>query len=382
MASIYISDLINRTSITNDDFIPLVQSSSLTTYRTDFASIGNWMSGSATASWAKYAISASYATSASYAISASHARTASYLLYSGFPNGTASYALSASRAETASYFDVSNAAVKYATYAVSASWASSSISASYITASNIDGIIPTASYSVTASYAINASYGYSSSYATTASYAWTGSHAFYAESAIANQGSFYGPFTSSAVSTSPTKGWSQYDYAKRAIAFNLANTSDVIIECTVNYATYELNDNKAHYIAAIVKAGTDPDPTIDVPVSVATFDDFKFIGFTVGTPDTYNVSDLTTKFYIKKAGLTAGKWVVYFAFYNADYGTYPISPFGATGVGQLTALNDFLNSPPVQDAETGAGSRSRFYKFANSAQVNVYSTVAVTQDIP
>ena len=157
MDLIKISQLDELNGIVNNDFFPLVDSGSLTTFTATFDTFADWAETNATASHALHASSAKYAISASQAISCSLAKTASYLLYQGFFNGTASYALNVPYAISASYVDTSNFTALNATYAISASWASSSISASYITASNIEGIPFTASYAVTASYAITAS---------------------------------------------------------------------------------------------------------------------------------------------------------------------------------------------------------------------------------
>jgi hypothetical protein len=380
MASIYISDLIVLPAITNDDFIPLVQSSSLTTYRVDFNTINAWMSSSVTASQAIHAQTASFVTTASYANTASLANTASFLLYQGIPNGTASYAFSASHADTASYFNTGSGFVAaFATYAISASWASSSVSSSYVTASGVDGTVASASYALSASYVISSSYGMSASYAKTASYAWTSSHAFYAENTVYNLMSLYGPFTSSAEGTSETVGWSRWDYEKQAVAFTLAGTSDVILDCTVNYTMDELS-GKCYYIGAVVRQDGLVDPTINPPTTVSPaannetnatygFDDFKFISV-------YDFSenarvDSTSKLVIRKNGLTSGKWIVYFAVYRTNLA---VSPWGTTGVGQKATLEDFLDDVPTRES-----SQARFYKFGNSVTVNVYATTTVTQ---
>lgn len=372
MASIYISDLITTTAITTDDFMPLVKSSSLTTYRVDFGQVGAWMSSSVTASHALYAYTASTATTASYAYTASNAVTASYLLYQGFPNGTASYALTASLAETASYFDASGVIAGLTTYASSASWASHSVSASYVPGSGVDGAVTSASYAISASYSITASYAISASHAISSSNAGTASHALFAETTIYNPKSIYGPFTASANVSSPTVGWSQWDYEKKAIAFTLAANSDVIIEITNNAVIDELS-TRYYYSAVIVRASGLDDPVVDPPATVSEFDDFKFLS--LYDLDQNGRIDTTIKHCFAKTGLTTGTWIIYVLIY---YTSTSVSPWGTSGVDQKTNLDTFLASDPESFRET---SQVRMYKFPNSVTANVYATAAVTQAI-
>ena len=116
-----------------EDFFPLVNSSSMTTYRTTIQNIGLLITHSIyadtasyllnyapivstiSASWASASLSASYALTASYAISASHANLS----------------------DSSSYYPPQN-------LVISCSWASASISASYAL---------TASYAISASWA-------------------------------------------------------------------------------------------------------------------------------------------------------------------------------------------------------------------------------------
>lgn len=183
--NIKISELDPFTSPrSTEDFFPLVDSSSMTTYRATISDIGSLMSHSISSDTASLAFTASYVsssiidgivTSALYANSASHAvlsDTASFLQYSGVSNGTASYALTSSVSFTASFVQytagVSNGS---ASYALSAS---NAVSASYATsASNADS----ASCATSASNAVSASYATSSSNTVSASYANTASFA-------------------------------------------------------------------------------------------------------------------------------------------------------------------------------------------------------------
>lgn len=90
MASVKISELNTLVLITSDDFIPIVDSGSGTTYRVTFNTLNDWMATYGSASHAEIADLAHDATSASYAVSASYASSASF----------------ATRALTASYYDL------------------------------------------------------------------------------------------------------------------------------------------------------------------------------------------------------------------------------------------------------------------------------------
>lgn len=108
MASVKISELNTLSSITSDDFIPIVDSGSYTTYRVSFNVLNDWMTTYGSASHAENADFAHTATSASYALSSSWASSVV----------TASYAL------TASYYDTSGYAPTNATSASHAATAS------------------------------------------------------------------------------------------------------------------------------------------------------------------------------------------------------------------------------------------------------------------
>jgi len=105
MPSVKISQLRDLPLISSDDFFPLVDSGSLTTYHADFNDVNAWLKLYGSASWATSSISSSYARTSSFSISSSWA-----------PAGAIQ------------------------TTVLSASWASSSISASFaLTASNLKG---------------------------------------------------------------------------------------------------------------------------------------------------------------------------------------------------------------------------------------------------
>ena len=92
--------------ITGSDFFPLVQSSSLTTYKISVNNVNAWLAQNGSASYSTNAVSASYVKSSSIS---NRALTASYLDFSipqpSFPvsNSWSSASLSSSYAKTASY---------------------------------------------------------------------------------------------------------------------------------------------------------------------------------------------------------------------------------------------------------------------------------------
>lgn len=109
MSSVKISELNELFTITSDDFIPIVDSGSGTTYRVTFNTLNDWMAVYGSSS---FAVSASHAVMAD---TASRAITSSYSFY----------AVSASRAQTASYYDVSGLVPNNAVSAAYAATASS-----------------------------------------------------------------------------------------------------------------------------------------------------------------------------------------------------------------------------------------------------------------
>jgi hypothetical protein len=190
--SIPISGLNPLNVVTSSDFIPVVQSSSLTTFRTPLTVLGNWISSSVNASSSFSSISASKAYSSSYACSSSFAITSNNLNY---PNlSTASYAISSSQtinAINSNYAITASFAISTITgsSAISSSWSSQSfwatsasfasqsiwsISSSFASRSLVATSASWASQSIWATSASFASRSISSSYSfttTTASYA-------------------------------------------------------------------------------------------------------------------------------------------------------------------------------------------------------------------
>ena len=151
---------------TSDDFVPLVDSASLTTYRVSITNFGGWFSQSGSvlsSSWAsasyvsRTAVSASWASSSissSVAVNLIYpnASTSSWAITSSFSqkstaadtaltcSGTSSFALRATTSSfaiiagtsiTASYVDLSALSTPFAAASLSASWASASYTASY-----------------------------------------------------------------------------------------------------------------------------------------------------------------------------------------------------------------------------------------------------------
>ena len=168
------------------DFIPIVQSgsiSTMTTYRTPISSLSGLFStsGSAlSASWSSASISASYALTSSYAVTSSYsisssfatsATSASWVPLQAMPTSVAS-ALWASSSLTSisSSWASSSISASWAPSSltsISSSWASASISSSHSLISNISISSSWASSSISASYAVTSSY---SNQAATASY--------------------------------------------------------------------------------------------------------------------------------------------------------------------------------------------------------------------
>ena len=126
----------------------------------------SFSSGSLTSS---YSTTASYVNSSSFSnttLTANLANSTSYLIYNaGANNGTASYSVNTL---TASYTLTGGGVVSGGSYNITTSYASSSLSSSYITASNVFGIVVSASH---ANYADVALVGITTNIQSTASYA-------------------------------------------------------------------------------------------------------------------------------------------------------------------------------------------------------------------
>ena len=178
MPSIPISGLNTFSTITGSDFIPLVDSSSLTTYRSTIDALQLYLntSGSSIPLLASSSISSSYSTFAKFASSSFAATSASWASQS-FASVSASWSsasISSSYSQTSSFSLTSSFSV-FSRAAASSSWASSSltvISASWASQSFASVSSSWASASISSSYATNA---LSASRATTSSYALTAS---------------------------------------------------------------------------------------------------------------------------------------------------------------------------------------------------------------
>jgi hypothetical protein len=140
---IKISQLNPLGTLSQYDFFPVDQSSSLTTYRTDINTLNTWFSVSG---------SASYSTTASYV---ENAVSASYVpdLYHQSYQSSCSWA----SASISSSYSLTSSAANSITFIPNLS-----NTASYITSSNLVGIVNSSSYSTSASYALTASYALNS----------------------------------------------------------------------------------------------------------------------------------------------------------------------------------------------------------------------------
>lgn len=184
--SIKISDLVEMpNTIVSNDFFPLVDSSSLTTYRSNVVQLGTWLSTSGSALSSSYASASSISVSSSWASSSFTSSTSVTLIY---PNtstasysvngGSSSFSVSSSYAGTSS---VTTGTSSYSSFSISSSYArtaSLSDTASYVnfTATNIPQIASSsissswASSSFSSSYSVTSSYSLSSSYSSTSSF--------------------------------------------------------------------------------------------------------------------------------------------------------------------------------------------------------------------
>ena len=173
MSNVRISELNQLTIWTGDDFFPVVDSGSLTTYRTPISTILPFVAQSGSvvsSSWASQSLSSLYASSSNnsvFAVSSSWASQSFSALYAT-SSATSSLLLgvaSGSINPGVSFYGTSswalnipggNMVIAGGSYDISSSWASSSLSSSV---------------AISASYASTASFVYSASYARSASWA-------------------------------------------------------------------------------------------------------------------------------------------------------------------------------------------------------------------
>ena len=195
--SIPISGLNRLSNVTGSDYVPLVQSSSVTTFRTHLSSIMDLMTASGSASSSLSSLSASYAKSASVAgtasfaqsaTTASNATTASFALNTP----TSSFAFSANTSSFSLVSQTTIGTASFATNTISASFAARTYTSSFLQYNNGNngtasyainaGSVATASFATSASFAQNAltaSFSITSSFVNTASFAvTTGTNAF------------------------------------------------------------------------------------------------------------------------------------------------------------------------------------------------------------
>ena len=179
--SIPISGLNTLSVVTSSDFIPIVQSSSMTTYRVPIEVFGDWISSDVVITSSLTSISSSYADSSSVSVSSSYSLVTDNLNY---PNtSTASYAISSSYSHitTSASYSLFATSASYSlkstssSFATSASWSSVQISGSWASRSFNSTSSSFADRSISASYALSASYSFTSSNANTASYISVGS---------------------------------------------------------------------------------------------------------------------------------------------------------------------------------------------------------------
>src|ERR1035437_5966712 len=164
--SIRISSLDNLPVVVSVDFIPVVQSGSLTTYRTNVGTFLNLVASSGSvlsASWASSSFNSTYSISSSFA-SASLISISSLWASSSINSVSSSWASSSvssisSSWASSSMSSISSSWASSSVSSISSSWASQSLSASF------------SNSSLSSSYSKSSSFANSSSFAVTASFA-------------------------------------------------------------------------------------------------------------------------------------------------------------------------------------------------------------------
>lgn len=162
MPSIPISELNNLTinQLSLDDFFPIVDSGSMTTFKLELQELNRWSASSGSVLSSSFT---SWSFSSSFTLAAGHSDSSSFTSWSF----SGSYALNASQADSASYSNrtISSSHALRANHADSGSYTTYSLSGSYALRS---GQADSASY---AHRALSSSYSITSSFALTASYA-------------------------------------------------------------------------------------------------------------------------------------------------------------------------------------------------------------------
>lgn len=188
------------TSSTGNDFLVVIDSGSLTLFKSAVSSLNSWSLDSGSFLSSSFSSQSLLTDTASFIFTASYSKTASVLLnlyYDGTTsNGTASYALTASLSRTSSFSTLSISS----SYAITSSFAP--------LAANADNVFST-SYALFSPTASTALYAATSSFALTASY-----YNIDLDSLETSFEQAYGPFTSS---TSTSSVWSFGDACQQGI---------------------------------------------------------------------------------------------------------------------------------------------------------------------
>jgi hypothetical protein len=150
MSNIRVSQLENLTILTSDDFMPIVDSSSLVTNHASIQVVGDWMAANGSSSYSNNSLSSSYSLIGGYTLlspSSSLSKTSSYT--------------------SLAYYAANIPSITFISYSLSSSWTSASISSSYSLSSSYSNFpVPNISYSITSSWV---SSSLSSSFSPTAS---------------------------------------------------------------------------------------------------------------------------------------------------------------------------------------------------------------------
>jgi len=288
------------TASTSDDFLVVVDSGSLTTFKSPLSVLNSWaaLSGSfSSASWASHSFvvnTASFVSTASYAKSSS---VVLYLDYNGSQfNGTASYALSSSV----------NLSGSFAQNTISSSRSETSSFA--LTSQNTSNVFST-SFALFSANTSTALYSSKSSVATTASYINLSATTLEIDFQKA-----YGPFTASAT-TSSRYGWT--DPLEQGIPVIVTkDNTDVICKVRAVITHDEADDVNGYYI---VEARMYPLTESSVPGTYRTASNND----TLGSADAYLYSAGDHTFYpcgygtfthlleFKKTGLSKGTYIIW-----------------------------------------------------------------------
>lgn len=297
--SVTISQLTSSiTASTADDFLVVVDSGSLTTFKTTLSSLRSWesLSGSfLSASWATHSF---IVDTASFVPTASYAKSSSVILsleYNGSTfNGTASYALSSSVNRTGSFSRL----------AITSSRSQTSSFALFST--NTNNVFST-SFALFSANTNTALFSSHSSVATTASYINLSAIDIDFQKA-------YGPFTASAT-TSSRWGWT--DPIEQAIPIIiLKDNTDLICKVRAQIMHDEADDVNGYYV---VEARMFPLTSSTAPGIYRTASNND----TLGTADDYVYSAGDNTYYpcsygcfthlleFKKTGLSKGTYIIW-----------------------------------------------------------------------